>query len=109
MDAPTFDSSGYPTDETLRAIREWGTDLEAGIRFIQKAWYYPDRFVEVRPGVWYVSTGGWSGNEELIGAWKRNFILWTQWYVLARRGGHFIFARGEDGDDVCFCNLREEN
>jgi len=45
-----------------------------------------------------VSTGGWSGNEELIGAMRMNFILWSQWWWSSRRGGHYVFAR-KDPDE----------
>ena len=107
---PTFDRDGYPTEATLERVQSWPLedDLEAGVRFIQQAWSYPERFVEVKPGVWYVSTGGWSGNEDLIAAWRRNFLLWSQWFVLHGRGGHFIFARGDMGDGACFCNLEKK-
>ena len=39
----------------------------------------------------YISTGGWSGNEDLIGAMQNNAMLWIMTWVSSRRGGHYTF------------------
>jgi len=77
MNNPTFDSDGYPTEETLRAISEWDDLSDEGylmwIQFIRKAWHYPELVFEgesenlivseLNNRVLKISTGGWSGNE----------------------------------------------
>lgn len=45
-----------------------------------------------------VSTGGWSGNEDLLGAMEANYLWWHTW-VSSRRGGHFMFEAADD--EVC--------
>lgn len=92
-----LDGDGYPDDLTLDTIRDW--DFRKGFRewleYVQDTWYYPDYFRSrvLRDGRvrFYVSTGGWSGNEELISAMRRNFICWSYTWVMSRRGGHYVF------------------
>jgi len=38
-----------------------------------------------------LSTGGWSGNEDIIRALKKNFIFWSMYWQMNRRGGHYQF------------------
>lgn len=45
-----------------------------------------------RPIIRYTfSTGGWSGNEDLIRAMEQNWMIWSLTWVQSRRGGHYIF------------------
>ncbi len=91
MQHPTFDSDGYPTEETLQAIREWPSENLSGLfRFIGKAWKYSD-YWEVEGPVIRAHTGGWSGNEDLIGALKRNPVIWAFCWQESKRGGHYVF------------------
>lgn len=106
MDEPTFDGDGYPTEETLAAIGWWpvnsAADFAAVMDFVGRAWKYPDRW-ECEPG-WrspdwpertyrrYVfSTGGWSGNESLVGAIKANRLVEMVGAWEWRRGGHYEY------------------
>lgn len=106
MQDPEFDANGYPTDKTLRAIKRWPiahpADTEALLLFVQRAWKYPDyierssrRTRRYRGGPlvrrWQVSTGGWSGNEDLIGALQDHWAFWTLAWVSSKRGGHYVF------------------
>jgi len=100
---PTFDSDGYPSEATLDEISEWDCkDMDSLIRFVKKAWSYPDRaryigkmsFLEgciEFENVWYFSTGGWSGNESLIDSLQKNAVFWMVCWVQSIRGGHFYF------------------
>lgn len=100
MDAPTFDSDGYPTEETLQAIREWPPEdsPEQPIRFIklmkfvQKAWRYANcGYFQVEGDIYHISTVGWSGNESLICALQENLFFWGICWRVHRHGGHYDF------------------
>lgn len=108
---PTFDSEGYPTDETIQHIREWKGDFHELMAFVRKVWTYKDAgFWEEHdvkagdPYVWEVarrqyniSTAGWSGNESLVEALRANTAFWFMCWVQERKGGHYIFEiRKED-------------
>jgi len=112
MIEPTFDKDGYPTDETLDVVEHWpiATFADVGelLVYLHKAWWQPDwcwtiakrRTREKYKGaplrrLYYISTGGWSGNESLINAMEKNCLFWAFAWVSHRRGGHYIFeARG---------------
>lgn len=95
---PSFDGDGYPTDETLKVIREWDYNDFAGfVQYLSEAWRYPEYFrVEVETDgdsalIINASTGGWSGNEDIIGALRDNVMFWALCWEQSRRGGHYIF------------------
>lgn len=91
MKHPTFDSAGYPTEETLQAIREWDPkDMHGLFRFLKEAWKYPEYFTRGGRHV-RVSTVGWSGNEDLIDALQENQAAWSLTWFSSRRGGHYTF------------------
>jgi len=88
-----MDEDGYPTDETLEEIKNWNTsDFHGLAARLTSLWRY-ENYVKWNPEeqVLDISTGGWSGHEELIGAipslWRLNYF-----YSL-RRGGHYVFAK----------------
>lgn len=39
------------------------------------------------------STGGWSGNESIIGAMQKNRMVWNFLWEQSRRGGHYVFDK----------------
>lgn len=79
-----LDHDGYPLEETLALIKNWRTERGTGIAtllgYVADCWYYPDRAQEVRPGIWTFSTGGWSGNEELLQA----LVTSAMWMIYGR-------------------------
>lgn len=94
------DSDGYPTEEELTRIRDWPSDDPFGwFTFIKLVWWQPGWGWKESGGVdnqghirqYFISTGGWSGNEEIIHAMRDNFILWTLTWESHRRGGHYEF------------------
>lgn len=103
---PTFDKDGYPTEDTLMAIKLWervpdkfGRDggWAELLEFVKAAWN-PDygRFlVDERPDETEMVfiTGGWSGNESLIDALTTNEQgFWLECWQASIRGGKFVFA-----------------
>lgn len=96
----------YPTEEALRAIKEWDRfDDQRGWFALIKASgnYWPDdswgwserdeedEIVHDFVHVYEISTGGWSGNEEILGAMRANNLMWTLTWQISRRGGHYTF------------------
>ena len=93
MKEPTFDADGYPTQETLDAIKEWPVnDPEGWFDFVEDAWTYNDSFRRTFRGRHIeAATGGWSGNESLIGAMAENGIIWAVCWQSSHRGGLYVF------------------
>ncbi len=96
MTEPTFDKDGYPTEETLKAIREWPTGNEDHQRLLNFCLFAWDEHVgswdSTDAGVAYsLSTGGWSGNESIIEAMQSNIAFWHRYWKSTTRGGHYVF------------------
>jgi hypothetical protein len=99
-----MDEDGYPTDETIAKIEAWDPlDFEGLAEFLVSLWRFKN-YARFENGLLHLSTGGWSGNEDLIAAipahWS--FFYKQQW----RSGGHFIFGRNRPdfNEGVCpFC------
>ncbi len=92
-----MDSDGYPTDTTLKRIREWeihdGDSFDALITFLRSIWRWPTYITRDFDGkVVKIHTGGWSGHEEIIGALKDNQLFWLLCWQSSKRGGHFVFT-----------------
>lgn len=91
--------SDYPSEDELKQIREWAVDDPEGwLRFVRSIWWAPEwgwrEDSEIddldRPvRRFYVSTGGWSGNEDIIEAMEHT-VLWYVIWQQSRRGGHYI-------------------
>ena len=107
---PVFDADGYPTEETLKTISEWpsgpGWAFLDLMEYVRKAWKYGEPYFNGQDTVdklfpdtpikrYAISTGGWSGNEVIIGALRENRMFWAMCWVEERRGGHFIFELRE--------------
>lgn len=97
----------YPSEDDLRTIAEWPPEDPVGwLAYVRGCWWAADwgwhevtvlldegRTVHRH----LVSTGGWSGNESLIGAMQANRLLWVLTWQLSRRGGHHVFdVQAED-------------
>lgn len=94
MSNPHLDSGGYPTEETLERIKSWDVKDFVGLAdFLCEAWWYPNRaFLSTskdgRPML-HLSTGGWSGNEDMLGHLPK---LWDLFYFHTHtRGGHYVY------------------
>jgi hypothetical protein len=89
-------NDGYPEEHELEKIRSWEIrdkqSLDEMIEFIKSVWWSPDfGFKTDDDGKLYLSTGGWSGNEDIIDAMDKNHIFWWFCWEQSRRGGHYIF------------------
>ena len=89
-------SNKYPREEELITIKEWDL-LEKPVigllNYVKELWEYDDRFALTGKKVLrlYLSTGGWSGNEDIIAALQQNFLFWSMCWVKHIRGGHYWF------------------
>lgn len=99
MKTPTLDKEGYPTEETLEAIKKWDIkDIEGCLQFISDAWYYEDGAKKVRDGIWTFATCGWSGNESLLYAFYESMVwLMLSWQSIQLSGGFLCIAYNNTG------------
>lgn len=100
-----LDDDGYPTEAILATVRGWhGAALDL-LALVRKIWQYADAgywhqetvededSLHLRPvHRFHLHTGGWSGNEDLIGALKANHVFWVLHWVRSERGGHYVFT-----------------
>lgn len=86
-------SGRYPSEPELKQISQWQhNDLLGLFEFIVSIWEYADIGYARRKGrKFWLSTGGWSGNEEIIGALKENHVAYGLTAYSWRRGGHYVF------------------
>ena len=85
----------YPCEEHLQRFRTWDyTDWRGLLAQLEESWHIPDWGICIEEG-WsptlFLHTGGWSGNEEIIGALMDNQMFWTMYWESSRRGGHYEF------------------
>ena len=101
---PTFDRHGYPTEDTCDKIKNWNPLDPVGLfKFVKAAWSDTGCIREPEDNVIELITGGWSGNEELIGALQSN-VAWPLCWQMSQRGGMHRFEipenfRKEPSDD----------
>lgn len=99
-------------DERFLAAFKGSPSAEFGARYWAaiRAWltaaadqwnYGRDYFPDPNEVAQYVSasTGGWSGNEEIIAAMEECRSFWSSAFVAFRSGGHYIF-RTQIADDA---------
>jgi hypothetical protein len=92
-----LDDDGYPTDETLETIKNFvvnnDEDCEKLLQMASKVWLYPDYFTkDESTKCWFVSTGGWSGNKDVIRSLEGNHVFWMLYWKQTRVGGHYVFG-----------------
>lgn len=99
-----MDTEGYPTEEELEIVKNWEFskdfygEIPKFLEFVKDNWWMPDwgwnEKQEEEDGETvtnlYLSTGGWSGNEEMIAA-MRNTWFWMHCWKQHKRGGHYVF------------------
>jgi len=97
-----LDDEGYPTNECLEYLSDHDnfSSPHEIIDLLDEIWWMPDWGItrkgahtdkfKRRVFTYYISTGGWSGNESIINALKKNFMFWHYWRE-SRAGGHYKF------------------
>ena len=99
LPAVFLDSGGYPSEEYLAWIEGFDfSDVGLFLPFAEAIcchWHFDDwgaRMMRMYGGkrTMYLSTGGWSGNEDIIYSLRKTF--WWSWcWVSSKRGGHYRF------------------
>jgi hypothetical protein len=100
----------YPTDDFLLWIRTYRDYENMDVWFdrIHDAWWMPDwgwhekdgkdvimRDIDGNKVIYHIreykiSTGGWSGNEDIIDAMQSNITAWHKCFFIHRVGGHYV-------------------
>lgn len=105
-----MDNNGYPDQEELDRVRKWKIESWQNaldlVEYIEGLWRWKEHcdLQETGPGLreLILSTGGWSGNEDIIEA-LADSMFWTLFWRQSSRGGHYVFKidaaifRREDG------------
>lgn len=103
-----LDEDGYPSEAAVEIVEKWPWENQKGwFDFINSIWHLKSWgwSEQEEPHEWkketmvhryHISTAGWSGNETIIDAMKRNFVLWQCSWVQSRRGGHYIFELSQE-------------
>ena len=111
MDSQSIDGHGYPTDKALERIRKatlkdivpaitdaWNTDYGHASTTLTPA-EYEIIFGDISHKYLRLVTGGWSGNEEIITAYEKNFVASSLTWRLSASGGLHILRIPETGED----------
>lgn len=104
--SPEFDSDGYPSDKTLEYISQWPVSSRSGLRalfdFIQEALNLDYGSFSVEDEKVRIVTGGWSGNESVIGALQQNYTFWGLCWESSHRGGlHWFYSPSAGVVEAC--------
>ena len=92
-----LDENGYPDEASLKEIKEWdifSQGISGLLDLIGENTNWADRQIYItgeRVIRFEYSTGGWSGNEDVIDALHHNFIFWSMFWEKSIRGGHYYF------------------
>lgn len=102
-------SADYPEEEDLKRIKAWPPEdgWDKLMEFVRERWWPDPEYRFARHGDlhYVVSTSGWSGNEQIIGAMMDNTLFWMFCWESSQRGGHYVFKLPEKaGRAVPFCH-----
>jgi hypothetical protein len=100
MTEELIDQDGYPTAVALEILDNFVGSPRQMIEYIASIWWPSgakfDQITVVKnyrdedEYEWYIATGGWSGNEEIITHLEDTFF-WSRFWEMSRRGGGFSF------------------
>ena len=95
----------YPSDDDLQKIMDWPpSEIMGLIAFVMSIWHWHD-YAKLDGNKLELHTGGWSGNEDIIGV-LMDTLFWMICWESSVRGGHYYFEipdfimnkDGKDGD-----------
>jgi hypothetical protein len=106
-DDPILGDDGYPHQIELDRIEHWMAGLDGQsdwtasmiglMNYVKRRWKYAEvgywtEHLDTGDGTLFysISTGGWSGNEELIMALEGS-TFWLLTFESMFRGGHYVF------------------
>jgi hypothetical protein len=82
----------YPEKKDLEKIKKWEyTDCKGLFLFIQSIWHFGEDYCKLKGRRIHLITGGWSGNEDIVGALEKNYMVWCLTWQKSVRGGSFYF------------------
>lgn len=84
---------GYPTDETLDAIKSWAYPFDGFWNFVKSAWNSNYGKIVENDRLVKLITGGWSGNEDIVAALQDNTVFWLCCWQASVRGGVEVFMK----------------
>lgn len=83
----------YLTQEELKKIVDWDfSDYHGLMEYVKNLWAFDAWGFHREDEIYHLSTGGWSGNEDIISAMEQNTMFWSLYWFRSTRGGHYIFA-----------------
>lgn len=90
-------TNDYPTEEDLDRIRKWTDTPHELMAFVKSIWWMEYGWYETDDDgdrIYGMSTGGWSGNEEIVDALDDGMsgTFWRNYWHSTRRGGHYEFC-----------------
>jgi hypothetical protein len=91
-----MNKDGYPEEHELKKIEQWDYHgFQELMEYIEDLWKYPHYWTQTKNSFghneYHISTGGWSGNEDIITALQGNLMFWAMCWMKSERGGHFVF------------------
>lgn len=91
---PTFDKDGDITNETQSIIETWTNqyDWNKFINFIEKCFNKDYGQFQKSNGKLILVTGGWSSNEIVVDAVKKNHLFMGLFWQASFRGGRYEFT-----------------
>ncbi len=87
----------YPTTEQLNKIIEWECfTFESSLslaEYIFDLWHFENwaTLEGKRVKTLRLATGGWSGNEDILSALRKNFIFHSKYWESSHKGGLVIY------------------
>lgn len=93
MDEGGVMASPYPTDDELRTIEtfDFTRDPRGFMNLVCDSWDEDYGILEHGDVHYIFITGGWSGNESVIGAMQTNTVFWDRCWYSTVRGGRYEF------------------
>ena len=89
--------SEYPDELRLQFIEDYkeleGNGLITFLNIIEETWsdYGTFRLKGKKVLKLDLHTGGWSGNEDIVRALKKNITFWGRYWQRSDLGGHYYF------------------